>query len=143
MPTRIILADDHCMFREMLLNVLAFKGENYVVMAQAANGTETLDLLSRYLPDLLLLDYKMPGVGRLSVFCKKAIRRSPGTRIIVLSGYSDDEIILEAALGGAKGYIVKGASVADLLGAIKVVQMGGLWVDPSLPPSAFHVFLER
>jgi DNA-binding NarL/FixJ family response regulator len=143
MLTKIILADDHCMFREMLLNVLAYRGENCVVMAEAANATETLDLLGRYLPDLLLLDYKMPGLGRLSVFCKEAIRCSPQTRIIVLSGYSNEEIVVEAALGGAKGYIVKGASVADLLNAIKVVQMGGLWVDPNLSPSAFHAFLER
>jgi len=50
---------------------------------------------------------------------------------------------LEAALGGAKGYVVKGASVKDLLGAIKVVGMGGFWVDPSLPPTAFRLFLER
>lgn len=143
MPTKIILADDHRMFREMLLHVLAYKGENCVVMAEAANGTETLDLLGRYLPDLLLLDYKMPGLSRLSVFCKEAVRRSPDTRIIVLSGYSDEDIVLEAALGGAKGYVVKGASVADLLSAIKVVQMGGLWVDPNLSPSAFHAFLKR
>jgi DNA-binding NarL/FixJ family response regulator len=143
MPTKIILADDHCMFREMLLNVLTYRCENCVVMAEAANGTDTLDLLARYLPDLLLLDYKMPGLGRLSVFCKQALRCSPDTRIIVLSGYSDEEIVVEAALGGAKGYVVKGASVTDLIGAIKVVRMGGLWVDPNLPPSAFHAFLER
>lgn len=142
MPTKIVLADDHCMFREMLLNVLAYKGENCVVMAEAANGADALALLGRYLPDLLLLDYKMPGLGRLSVFCKEALRRSPQTRIIVLSGYSDANIVMEAALGGAKGYIVKGASVADLLGAIKVVRMGGLWIDSSLSPSAFQAFLE-
>lgn len=131
------------MFREMLLHVLTFKGENCVIMAEADNGNDTLDLLGRYLPDLLLLDYKMPGVDRLSVFCKKVLRRSPKTRIIVLSGYSDSEVVVEAALGGAKGYIVKGASIADLLGAIKVVGMGGFWVDPSLPPPVFRLFLER
>ena len=131
------------MFREMLLSLLTYKGENCVAMAEASNGNETLELLDRYLPDLLLLDYKMPGLDRLSVFCRKAFSRSPHTRIIVLSGYSDDETVLEAALGGAKGYVVKGASVTDLLGAIKIVGLGGFWVDPSLPPSAFRLFLER
>jgi DNA-binding NarL/FixJ family response regulator len=143
MATKIILADDHRMFREMLLSLLTYKGENCVVMAEASNGNETLELLDRYLPDLLLLDYKMPGLDRLSVFCRKALSRSPHTRIIVLSGYSDDETVLEAALGGAKGYVVKGASVSDLLGAIKIVGLGGFWIDPSLPPSAFRLFLER
>jgi DNA-binding NarL/FixJ family response regulator len=143
MPTKIILADDHRMFREMLLSVLAHKGENCVVMAEAATGKDTLDLLGRYLPDLLLLDYKMPDIGRLSVFCREALGRSPHTRIVVLSGYSDPEIVMEAALGGAKGYVVKGASIADLLGALKVVAMGGFWVDPGLPPASFRAFLEQ
>jgi len=143
MPTKIILADDHSMFREMLLHVLTFRGDRYVIMAEAADGEDTLRLVSGYRPDILLLDYKMPGVRRLSTFCKEVVRRSPTTRILVLSGYSEEGIALEAGLGGAKGYVVKGASVASLLNAIATVQMGGIWVDPSLPPTVFHAFLGR
>jgi DNA-binding NarL/FixJ family response regulator len=143
MPTKIILADDHLMFREMLLHILTFRGDKYIILAEAADGGDTLALVSRYLPDILLLDYKMPGIGRLSAFCKEVLHRSPATRILVLSGYSEEEIALEAALGGAKGYIVKGASVASLLNALTILQRGGIWVDPSLPPVVFHAFLEQ
>jgi DNA-binding NarL/FixJ family response regulator len=145
MPTKIILADDHAMFREMLLHVLSYKGERYkyVVMAEAADGENALAQVSRYLPDILVLDYKMPGVGRLSVFCKEMARRSPTTKILVLTGYSEEGIALEAALGGAKGYVVKGASVDSLLNAIATVEMGGTWVDPGLPPTVIRAFLGR
>jgi len=77
----------------------------------------------------------------LSAFCNEVLRRSPTTRILVLSGYSEEGIALEAALGGAKGYVVKGASVDSLLNAITTVEMGGTWVDPSLPPMVFRAFL--
>jgi DNA-binding NarL/FixJ family response regulator len=141
LPTKIVVADDHSMFREMLLHVLTYRGDKCVVMAEAADGGDALSLVSRYSPDILLLDYKMPGIGRLPDFCKEVTRRSVATRILVLSGYTEEEIALEAALGGAKGYIVKGASIDNLLDAIAAVQMGGVWVDPALPPRVFNAFV--
>ncbi len=141
MPTKIVVADDHSMFREMLLHILTYRGDKCVVMAEAADGGDALSLVARYAPDILLLDYKMPGIGRLPDFCKEVSRRSANTRVLVLSGYSEEEIALEAALGGAKGYVVKGASVENLLDAIAAVQMGGVWVDPSLPPRVFNAFV--
>jgi two-component system, NarL family, response regulator DegU len=141
MPTKIVVADDHSMFREMLLHILTYRGDKCVVMAEAADGGDALALVARYAPDILLLDYKMPGIGRLADFCKEVARRSATTRILVLSGYSEEEIALEAAMGGAKGYIVKGASIDNLLDAIAAVQMGGVWIDPSLPPRIFNAFV--
>ena len=141
MPTKIVVADDHSMFREMLLHILHYRGDKCVVMAAAADGGDALSLVSRYSPDILLLDYKMPGIGRLPDFCKEVTRRSSTTRVLVLSGYTEEEIALEAALGGAKGYIVKGASIENLLDAIAAVQMGGVWVDPALPPKVFNAFV--
>lgn len=141
MPTKIVVADDHSMFREMLLHILTYRGDKCVVMAEAADGGDALSLVARYAPDILLLDYKMPGIGRLPDFCKEVSRRNANTRVLVLSGYSEEEIALEAALGGAKGYVVKGASVENLLDAIAAVQMGGVWVDPSLPPRVFNAFV--
>ena len=140
MPTKVILADDHRMFREMLLSVLAHKGENYVVMAEAATGKDTLDLLGHYLPDLLLLDYKMPGVSRLSAFCRQVAHRSHTTRILIVSACAEEEVVLEAIIGGAQGYILKDASVAEILSAIATIQRGEPWVDPRLPASVFQAF---
>jgi DNA-binding NarL/FixJ family response regulator len=141
MPIKIVVADDHSMFREMLLHILTYRGDKCVVMAEAADGGDALQLVGRYAPDILLLDYKMPGIGRLPDYCKEVTRRSPTTRVLVLSGYKEEEIALEAALGGAKGYVVKGASIENLLDAIAAVQMGGVWVDPSLPRKIFNAFV--
>lgn len=143
MPISIVLADDHALFRETLREILPLKNKAYAVIGEAADGAETLKLLTHHHPDLLLLDYKMPDLGRLSAFCKEVKRRSPTTRILILSGYAEDEIALEAAIGGAQGYILKGTPIADLLTAIATIHEGGIWVDPHLPPHVFHTFLRH
>ncbi len=140
---RILLADDHSLFREMLTEMLRRKTEIYTVIGEARDGAEVLTLVASHQPDLLLLDYKMPHVGRLSTFCQDVIQRSPATRILVVSGYVEEKIALEAAVGGARGYILKGASIADLLSTITTIQAGGVWVDPQLPRQVFHTFLNQ
>ena len=141
MPIPIVLADDHTLFREMLREVLPSKDKAYAVIGEAADGAETLKLVTLHHPDLLLLDYKMPDLGRLSTFCMEVKRQSPTTRILILSGYMEDEIALEAAVGGAQGYILKGTPIGDLLTAIATIHEGGIWVDPHLPPHVFHTFI--
>lgn len=140
---RLLLADDHTLFREMLREILSRKGRAYTVVGEATNGAETLELVTRHQPDLLLLDYKMDSLGRLSAFCKEVARRSPATRILILSGYAEEEIALEAAVGGAQGYFLKGAPFADLLRAVATLQAGGVWVDPQLPSRVLHTFLRQ
>jgi DNA-binding NarL/FixJ family response regulator len=142
MAVRIVLADDHTLFREMLREGLSRK-EGYTVVAEAADGTTTLSLVTRYRPDLLLLDYKMPRLRRLSTFCEQLTKKSPSTRIVLVSGYMEEKIALEAAMAALHGYVVKGASFANLLRAIATVAAGGIWVDPSLPPAVFHAFLNQ
>jgi len=140
---RILLADDHSLFREMLTELLRSKTEIYKVIGEARDGAEALALVAYHQPDLLLLDFKMPHVSRLSTFCQEVIQRSPTTRILIVSGYVGEKIALEAAIGGARGYILKGASIADLLSAITTIQAGGVWVDPQLPKQVFHTFLNQ
>src|SRR5262249_23939826 len=107
----------------------------------AGNGAEALTLVTSHRPDLLLLDYKMPHVGRLSLFCQDVRRRSPATRILIVSGYVGEKIALEAAVGGGRGDILKRAARTDPLSAIPTIQAGGVWVDPQLPRHVFHTFL--
>jgi len=140
---RVLLADDHSLFREMLTEVLRYKTEAYTVIGEARDGTEVLTLVTYHQPDLLLLDYKMPHVGRLSTFCQDVLQRSSATRILIVSGYMEEKIASEAAVGGARGYILKGASIADLLSAITTIQAGGVWVDPHLSRQVFHTFLNQ
>src|SRR2546427_1607466 len=141
MTIRIRLADDHILFREMLRETLGRQGETYTVVGEAAKGAEILTLLTQHQPALLLLDYKMPGLGHLSAFCLEVIRCSPTTRILLVSGYTEEAIALEAAAGGARGYLVKGAPLVDLFSAIATIQAGGIWVGRRLPSTTATAFL--
>jgi DNA-binding NarL/FixJ family response regulator len=140
---RIVLADDHSLFREMLTELFRRKTQSYTVIIEARDGAEALALVASHQPDLLLLDYHMPYVGRLSAFCQEVIQRSPATRILIVSGHVEAKIALEAAIGGARGYILKGASIADFLSALTTIEAGGVWVDPQLPRQVFHTFLNQ
>jgi len=143
MLIQILLADDHTLFREMLAEVLTRKAPSYTIIGEAVDGEEALELVARHRPDLLLLDYDMPGVGRLSDFCQAVTQLHPTTRTLIVSGHAKEQIALEAAIGGARGYVLKGAPIANLLDAIVTVHTGGVWVDPHLPPQVFRAFLSQ
>jgi two-component system response regulator NreC len=142
MPVRLLLADDHVMFINMLRDVLSRK-EGYIIVGDATDASTILNLTARHHPDLLLLDYKMPGIDRLCTFCEKLTRYSPSTRILIVSGYAEEEVGLEAAVGGAQGYILKAAPLPDLFSAIRTICAGGVWIDPHLPPPVFYAFLRH
>ena len=141
MSIRILIADDHLMFADMLQYTLTSQQERYTVVGIASDGETALGLTLSHRPDLLLLDYEMPKLGRLASFCQELLRQSPDTRILVIVSQTEEEYAIEAAVGGAHGYISKAAPVADLCTAIVTVHAGGIWADPHLPPRVFHTFL--
>jgi DNA-binding NarL/FixJ family response regulator len=141
MSIRILIADDHIMFTDMLQYTLANQPEQYTVVGVASDGETALELTLSQRPDLLLLDYEMPKLGRLASFCQHLLRQSPETRILVIGSHTEEEYAVEAAVGGAHGYISKAAPVVDLGRAITTVHAGGIWADPHLPPRVFHTFL--
>jgi DNA-binding NarL/FixJ family response regulator len=141
MSIRILIADDHIMFADMLQYTLDHQQERYTVVGTANNGETALDLTLSHRPDLLLLDYQMPKLGRLASFCQEILRKSPETRILVIGSHTEEEYAIDAAVGGAHGYISKAAPVIDLCTAITTVHAGGIWADSHLPPRVFHTFL--
>ena len=141
MSIRILIADDHIMFADMLQYTLAHQQEGYDVVGIANDGETALELTLSHRPNLLLLDSEMPKLGRLASFCQELLRQSPETRILVIGSQTEEEYALEAAVGGAHGYISKAAPVLDLCTAITAVDAGGIWADPHLSPRVFHTFL--
>jgi DNA-binding NarL/FixJ family response regulator len=141
MSIRILIADDHLMFADMLQCTLNYQRERYTVVGIASDGATALDLTLSQRPDLLILDYEMPKLGRLASFCQEILRQIPETRILVIGSHTEEEYAIEAAVGGAHGYISKAASVTDLCTAIDTVHAGGIWADSHLPPRVFHTFL--
>ena len=94
------------------------------MVGEAGNGDEVPKVVERTKPDVLLLDLKMPK-GDVVQNLLDVGARSPATRVMILTAFSDEENVLNAAKGGAKGYVPKGVPSATLLQAIKVVYGGG------------------
>jgi two-component system, NarL family, response regulator DegU len=138
MPIKVVIADDHALFRDGLKRILSLE-KDILVVGEAANGDEIARVIERTKPDILLLDIKMPK-GDLVQNLLDASARSPATRVLVLTAFSDEENVLNAAKGGAKGYVPKGVPSATLLQAIKAVHGGGCWIDKEI--SSWETFEE-
>ena len=138
LPIKVVIADDHALFRDGLKRILSLE-KDILVVGEAANGDEIPKAMERTKPDILLLDLKMPK-GDVVQNLLDVAARSPGSRVIILTAFSDEENVLNAAKGGAKGYVPKGVPSATLLQAIKVVHNGGVWIDKEIP--AWETFEE-
>jgi len=131
MPTKVVIADDHTLFREGIKRMLSLE-KDILVVGEAARGDEVAKLVEHTKPDVLLLDLKMPKSDVVQTLLEvKDV--NPATKVLVLTAFSEDENIFNAAKGGARGYVLKGIDFTTLLRAIKTIQGGGLWIDKDLP----------
>lgn len=135
---RVVVADDHEMFREMLRLALPRNGKIEVV-GEAADGQELKLVVDRLRPDVVLLDYKMPYVRDFSALVQQ-IRGNDDLEVVVLSGFGSEEIAQRAAEGGAKGYVLKATRLSAVADAVQTVASGGIWIDPTLPRKIFTIF---
>jgi len=127
---RILIADDHPLVRQGLKQLLAAEPDMLVV-GEAKNATETLDLARNLEWDVLILDYSMPGGNGLVVL--KEIKRSyPRRPVLVLSMHPEDSIAISVLRAGAAGYINKECASEELTVAIRKAVSGGKYVSPSL-----------
>ena len=142
MAIRILLAGNHILLRQAVREHLSRKRSGAeVVVSEAGDRVEIMALLTCHCPDVVILHYKMHGLGQLSKFCNEVCRRCTTTRILVVTGYSEEEAALEAATGGVHGYLTSRAPLSELSEAIDTLMAGGLWLDPRLPRGLFQTFL--
>ena len=136
---RVLVADDHAMFREMLRITLPRRGDVEVV-GEAGDGEDLCNLVYRMRPHVVLLDYKMPRVTDFAGLIQRVREQHRDVQVIVLSGFASTEIATRAAAGGARGYILKSTRLESVADAIQAVASGGVWIDPSLPRKVFDIF---
>jgi RNA polymerase sigma factor (sigma-70 family) len=129
-PIKVVVADDHTLFREGIRRILSLE-KDILVVGEASRGDEIIKVVERTKPDVLLLDVKMPRGDVVQTLLEIKEKNFP-TKVLVLTAYSEDENVLNAAKGGARGYVLKGIDFPTLLQAIKTVHKGGLWIDKEM-----------
>ena len=130
MPTRVVVADDHAMFRQGLVALLG-DADGIEVVGQASRGDEALRLIHELSPEIAILDVGMPGATGIEVAQALTEAGSP-TRIVLLTMHADATHARRAVDAGANGYVLKSAVFDELLGAIATAREGGLFMTPAL-----------
>jgi two-component system nitrate/nitrite response regulator NarL len=129
-PTRILIADDHPLYREGVARTLS-ADPGLEVVAAASDGEEAVALALDLRPDLVLLDLSMPGAGGLAAL--QALRRAaPDLRVAILTASEEDQDVIEALKAGAQGYVLKGIGGDALVAAVKDLARGQTYVSPHL-----------
>jgi DNA-binding NarL/FixJ family response regulator len=138
---RVVLADDHTLFRagiRSLLNEL----ESIQVVGEASNGHAALQLIEAHHPDIALLDIGMPELSGLEVAARLAAAATP-VRVIILSMHANEEYVLRALQAGAAGYMLKDADSSELSLAIKAAMRGEIYLSPAISRQVVAGYVQR
>jgi DNA-binding NarL/FixJ family response regulator len=129
-PIRVLLADDHAIVRAGIRQFLERAGDIQVI-AEADDGEMAQDLICRHQPDVAVLDIQMPKASGIEV--TRWVRANyPSVGVLILTAYDDDPYVLAVLQAGANGYVLKTASPADLIQAVRDVYSGKSVLDPSI-----------
>ena len=124
----VLVVDDHPVVRQGLIAALEDEAD-FSVVGAAGSAEEALDLVRQLRPEVVLLDLELPGVGGVEAI-PRLLAASPGSGVLVFTAYDSDERVLGAVRAGAKGYLLKGATAADIARAIRAVAGGGSALEP-------------
>jgi DNA-binding NarL/FixJ family response regulator len=129
---RVLIADDQALVRAGF-RVLIDSDPGLQVVGEAADGAAAVELATRYRPDVVLMDVRMPGVDGIEATRRiSADRWLDGTRVLILTTFESDEYVFEALRAGASGFLLKDTEPADLLAAVRVIARGDALLAPSV-----------
>ena len=130
MPIRLLLTDDHQLFRDGLLHLVAPEPD-ITVVAQASNGLQALECLKEHEVDVVIMDYEMPELNGIETL-KRIRKQFPMVRVIILSMHFSDGMVQQVLEAGAHGYVLKLDTHSALLSAIRTVAAGGQHFGPKV-----------
>ena len=137
-PIRVLLADDHDLFRQGVRRLIEAAGEIEVV-GEASTGEQTVRMVEELAPDIVLLDIAMPHLSGIDA-ARIIKAASPRTGLIMLTVHSEEEFLFEAIKAGAMGYLLKDCTPEELLRAIRVVYDGEGLLAPTMAAKVIHEF---
>jgi two-component system, NarL family, response regulator NreC len=141
MSISIVLADDHPVVRRGMQTLLKSEPDLSIV-GETGDGLETVRLVERVQPDVLILDLMMPSLSGLEAL--RIIRqRSPRTRVVVLSMHSNNAFVAEALKNGATGYVLKGSDDVNLARAVREAAAGRRFLSPPVTERAIDAYIEQ
>jgi DNA-binding NarL/FixJ family response regulator len=129
-PLRVLIADDHPLFRDGMRGLLATKPD-FEVVGEATTGEEAVKLAGELEPDVILMDIKMPGVSGIEA-TRRILTTNPRAHILMVTMFEDDATVFAAMRAGARGYVLKDADKDDVLSAIRTVGRGGAVFGPGI-----------
>ena len=138
---RVLVVDDHAMFREGIRSLLEGY-EDVEIVGEATEGSEAIEKVHQLAPQVVLMDIAMPVMGGLEA-TRRIQKESPNTRVLVLTQYEDSEYILSLLRAGARGYISKTATASELISAIRTVHQGESYLYPSAATTLIEEYLTR
>jgi DNA-binding NarL/FixJ family response regulator len=141
MGVRVILADDHQIVREGLRALLS-EEEGLVILAEAEDGRRAVELSKKLSPDVVILDVSMPDLNGVEA-ARQIISENGGTKVLVLSAYSDRRYIAEALKAGACGYVLKECACEELFRAIRCVAAGKIYLGAGVADVVVEEYLCR
>jgi two-component system, NarL family, response regulator NreC len=140
MAVRVLIADDHEMFRQGLRVLLEEEGFQFV--AEASNGREAVQLCEQHHPEVAILDISMPLLN--GIFAAQAIIKSnPRTKIVLLTQHTEDRMVLESLRAGVTGYVLKTRASNELVHALRAVCRGEMYLTQSISRTVVQAFLMK
>lgn len=130
MTARVLVVDDHPVFRRGMIALLRASG--FDVVAEAASGTEAVAAAARERPDVVLMDLGLPDLGGVPA-TERITAAHPDVRVVVVTSYDDEASVRAALDAGATGYVTKEASPEQIVAAVEAATMGALWLGSGVP----------
>ena len=137
-PIRVLIADDHPLYRDGLRTMLERAPETEIV-GEATSGDEAITMADALQPDVTLMDVQMPGVNGIEA-TRRIVQASPHIGVLMLTMFADDDSVFAAMRSGARGYLLKGAERAEVLRAIQVVAGGEAIFSPMIAQRLMRYF---
>ncbi|GAF64956.1 putative response regulator [Bacillus sp. TS-2] len=127
---RIVLIDDHQLFREGVKRILAMESD-FEIVADGEDGSQAIELVEEYNPDVILMDINMPNVNGVEA-TKDLVEKFPDVKVLILSIHDDESYVTHVLKTGAAGYLLKEMDADALIEAVKVVASGGAYIHPKV-----------